>query len=86
MNLIPWNLFLSLIFAALHFWATTDPRDCLDKAPPYTPAYCIKHNSTIIYKAYLGFIKKTCETVSLEPLSPKHVNSKNNLLVNTTNM
>ena len=43
-NLIPQNLFLSLTFAVLHFWATIGPQDYLDKAPPYTPAHCMKHN------------------------------------------
>lgn len=51
-NIIPWNLFLSLTSAALHFWAITGPQDYLDKAPPYMPAYKMQFKD--ISKAYLG--------------------------------
>jgi hypothetical protein len=62
-NLIPWNLFLSLTSAALHFWAITGPQDYLDKAPPYMPAYKTEFKDNI--EGILGSKErvKICESV-----------------------
>jgi hypothetical protein len=85
-NLIPWNLFLSLTSAALHFWAITGPQDYLDKAPPYMPAYKMQFKD--ISKAYLGSKENMLKhaEVSLKSLFlPNHVKYKNKVLVNDTN-